>query len=1408
MAMFATFAPLIALATSASAAAPPAPQSTTAFCAGGPSGNPFPDVTDTTDPHYANIACAKDAAIVQGKADGLYHETDDTSRAQMASLLAREADKSVALAAPGKTLHALTAAGSNPFVDVGDPPSNGGTPTAPHTNNILRLQASGITQGTDSSHYSPANPVTRFQMAKFEVAKLEFVTGTTLAATCGATFPDGAETDPTFGTFVEKAACAGIIQGKSDGSFHGGDTVTRGQTATFDIRGMAWEMSMGFITALHPSSAGTLTVSGGSVLPLTEGTSTTFKVAGAPAGSKIDLQLFKPANAPGAPGSTPNCSSTVPPVFPNSTNPGFATNNFAVPNAPAVGNNAISVVNGATEPTGQTAINGVTPDGSGNINLTVQNNDTSGTAAPSVFCLVAFVQGTGGNADQLALGANNQPSTQAFGVSGLTAFFPKAAASGTYNPLFVLIAIAPLHEFVGCATVFGGSPCNTFDYSSNANTYMYFQPTVPASQTDFSNFVSGISTAPNLVFGDGLNVAYQPPTTATPNTTSSFTFLYDTPSTATGLKAVVTTVSGTPAIQITGTSPLNLDVTSPTNPGSISILKSTVTNNQAGPFTTVGLINGNTVAAGATFTFNDLNPGTGIFEYEAIANPNGNNAGAGATSSEPSQPTAPVTFTSTAAALTPVLLQDTFTPGSGQTPAQLATLSPGAPGIGQQPDSMSFLFANGPLNPPASNASIVIEDNSAGPPNTSTSGNEVQLTNGVNSTWTIGGTGSNTLSIVLTGAPTPVVGAGTLSTAAVDWTINQLTGVSNATGPVNMFLSGAGFAFAPGKPGYTCPASIFPCGTLLIDPTGTTTPGTISFNEFQDPMAEPLSNNFFVGPGSPFSATQCAGGACGQVWYNQNTGQITIQPGLNGSDLINTGDPWSVGDFNGTVLASGTYTNAGVTATLSSTATVPSGGQLWFRYQSDGIGGTGNGNISMSTFVFNPNPAPVISSPFVQGAGTKIAVSFCSLLVPKIALNGGPGNWVVFDNTDSTVVSTGVSVVVDPNNPCGVIVTLNNNLPLGGFFFLQVAPNSVTQVGNGFITTTGQPNPAQNFGPWQANGGPVTLAGVTGPGTPPGSATTNNPTPTWTGTVTDPTGTVSDPNIQVSVDGAPFASTTDLTVTSGNGTGNVSFSYTPSTSFSNGSHTVQFQATDNNGAVGVSNDGIGPGNSYQFTENGTAASAANSNVTQSVNAPTTSTGAVPDDNITTAGTAGSVNVTVTLNDATNTPTSGKTVTLTAITNGAGGTITIGNAVTDGLGQAHFRVADNTAEVVTYQAQDTTDGVVLPNFNVTYVAPVYVSASGSGGTTTITVNFSDQLCRNTAWDVGDWTVSGTVSGAQTVNGDSIPICNGGSTNGVTTGTLSLASALPSVPQTWTVTLVENTALQNGAANSPASTLHTF
>ena len=37
-----------------------------------------------------------------------------------------------------------------------------------------------------------------------------------------------------FGTIVENVER--VIQGKADGSFHGSDTLTRAQTATFDIR--------------------------------------------------------------------------------------------------------------------------------------------------------------------------------------------------------------------------------------------------------------------------------------------------------------------------------------------------------------------------------------------------------------------------------------------------------------------------------------------------------------------------------------------------------------------------------------------------------------------------------------------------------------------------------------------------------------------------------------------------------------------------------------------------------------------------------------------------------------------------------------------------------------------------------------------------------------------------------------------------------------------------------------------------------------------------------------------------------------------------------------------------------------------------------------------------------------------
>lgn len=64
-------------------------------------------------------------------------------------------------------------------------------------------------------------------------------------------------------------------------------------------------------------------------------------------------------------------------------------------------------------------------------------------------------------------------------------------------------------------------------------------------------------------------------------------------------------------------------------------------------------------------------------------------------------------------------------------------------------------------------------------------------------------------------------------------------------------------------------------------------------------------------------------------------------------------------------------------------------------------------------------------------------------------------------------------------------------------------------------------------------------------------------------------------------------------------------------------------------------------------------------------------------------------ITVTLTDFFSNPVAGKTIALKAL-NGSS-TISPASAVTDQNGQAQFAVKDSTAEVVTYQATDTTDG---------------------------------------------------------------------------------------------------------------------
>ena len=489
-AMLATFLPVLAFTGVANAAAPPV-QDITAFCAGGPSGDPFPDVP-AGDAFHDEIACAKDAGVVNGKTDGLFHENEHGSRAQVSSIEAREDDTAVSLASAGQTLNPLPAPGSNPFDDVGDPPPNGGPSTAPHTDNILRLDAAGIVQGKSATIFDPSADMTRFQFVKVEVGKIEDVTGTTLDDTCGATFTDGAQNDATFGTFVKKANCAGIIQGKAGGIFDGGAGQTRGQIAAEAMRGMAFMNANGFIDPLHgvPSNQ-QLNVQPTDRATNPLGTARTYTVSGLAAGN-YNIQLFNCGYL------TQNQDGSF--TF-TGTNPNTNTGNNA--QTGPTGSAFISSINGApnTGPINQFQVN---PQ-NGTITFTV-NTPASPTNGPGACVRPVVFNGSNGT---LELGTNNQPSTDLYGVGGITSFVPTAASStGNINGgagVTVQSVDKNAHQFIGCTSYVADaigpnagpgtfSGCTLFTYKQTdtlavSNPY-FAQFNTPSS---FSTFEKDIS---------------------------------------------------------------------------------------------------------------------------------------------------------------------------------------------------------------------------------------------------------------------------------------------------------------------------------------------------------------------------------------------------------------------------------------------------------------------------------------------------------------------------------------------------------------------------------------------------------------------------------------------------------------------------------------------------------------------------------------------------------------------------------------------------------------------------------------------------------------------------------------------------------------------------------------------------
>ncbi|WP_052665683.1 S-layer homology domain-containing protein [Nitriliruptor alkaliphilus] len=176
----------------------------------------FPDVAGP--PHGDAIGCVAGYGIAKGQTDGTYQPDADVRRDQMTSFLART------LRASGVELPA------NPKDRFSD--DNGST----HELAINQLAELGIVQGRGGDRFSPANPVTREQMASFLIRTLEVILEQDLAPTGPSPFTDTAGS--AHADNIDVAAQLDIAKGRTATTYEPTQTVRRDQMASFIARSL------------------------------------------------------------------------------------------------------------------------------------------------------------------------------------------------------------------------------------------------------------------------------------------------------------------------------------------------------------------------------------------------------------------------------------------------------------------------------------------------------------------------------------------------------------------------------------------------------------------------------------------------------------------------------------------------------------------------------------------------------------------------------------------------------------------------------------------------------------------------------------------------------------------------------------------------------------------------------------------------------------------------------------------------------------------------------------------------------------------------------------------------------------------------------------------------------------------
>ena len=188
---------------------PPAPA--VIECPSEGASHPFTDVAPTSSINDA-VACIYELKVTTGTTPTTYSPADDVTRAQMAAFLSR-----LHTAITGDTAPVV----DTPFIDIA------GSSARDH---IARIYGLGITGGTTATTYSPADDVTRVQMAAFLSRLHTAITGVT-APVVDTPFIDIA--DSSARDHIARVYGLGITGGTTATTYSPAADVTRAQMAAF-----------------------------------------------------------------------------------------------------------------------------------------------------------------------------------------------------------------------------------------------------------------------------------------------------------------------------------------------------------------------------------------------------------------------------------------------------------------------------------------------------------------------------------------------------------------------------------------------------------------------------------------------------------------------------------------------------------------------------------------------------------------------------------------------------------------------------------------------------------------------------------------------------------------------------------------------------------------------------------------------------------------------------------------------------------------------------------------------------------------------------------------------------------------------------------------------------------------------